>query len=51
MFLQYLDKFYFPFSIDRYGFKAFTPIFIIVLTLTVPSEISGHRFSFLKCLL
>ena len=35
MFLQYLDIFYFfPFSIDLYGFKVFTPIFIIiVLTL------------------
>ena len=27
MFIQYLDKFYFPSFIDLYGFKVFTPIF------------------------
>ena len=27
MFLQYLDKFHFPFCIDLDGFKVFTPIF------------------------
>ena len=32
--LQNLEKLYFHFSIDLYGFKAFTPIFIIVLTLS-----------------
>ena len=26
MFLQFLDKFYFPSSIDLYGFKVFTSI-------------------------
>ena len=33
MFLQFLDKFCFPSSIDLYGFKVFTSILIIVLTL------------------
>ena len=27
MFLQFLDKFYFPSSLDLYGFKVLTPIF------------------------
>ena len=33
MFLQFLDKFYFPSSIDLYGFKVFTSILIIFLIL------------------
>ena len=37
MFLEYLDKFYFPFIIDHhlYGLKVFTPIFMLLFWLLI----------------